>query len=112
MAQFLQDKKTNENLHILIAKSNNRNHTYDGIEVGGERICQEVEDEISRLNGAGLQIHRLSLVGYSLGGLVARYAIGLFYSKGLFDHIQPIVSPSTLAHLQAPLRLCRTSPHS
>jgi hypothetical protein len=94
MAKFLQEKATTENFHILIAKSNSRNHTYDGIEVGGERICQEIENEIGRLKSHGRQVKRLSLVGYSLGGLVARYAIGLLYSKGLFDHIQPIVRVS------------------
>ena len=30
------------------------------------------------------------MIGYSLGGLVARYAIGLLFSKGLFEHIQPV----------------------
>lgn len=94
MARFLREKNRTENLHILIAKSNSGSHTYDGIELGGERICQEIEDEISRLSCAGKQIKRLSLVGYSLGGLVARYAIGLLYSKGLLDYIQPIVCPS------------------
>ena len=30
------------------------------------------------------------MVGYSLGGLVARYTIGLLYSRGLFDKIEPV----------------------
>jgi hypothetical protein len=30
------------------------------------------------------------VVGYSLGGLVARYAIGLLYSKGYFQKIKPV----------------------
>ncbi|KAI4122669.1 MAG: hypothetical protein LQ347_006427, partial [Umbilicaria vellea] len=30
------------------------------------------------------------MVGYSLGGLVARYAIGLLHSKGWFDKLEPI----------------------
>jgi Putative serine esterase (DUF676) len=29
-------------------------------------------------------------VGYSLGGLVSRYAVGLLYSKGWFDKLQPV----------------------
>ena len=94
MGKFLREKYTADNFHILVAKSNSGNYTYDGIELGGELICQEIEDEISKLNCAGNQIKRLSLVGYSLGGLIARYAIGLLYSKGLFDHIQPVVCPS------------------
>ena len=38
---------------------------------------------------------KICVVGYSLGGLVARYAIGLLYSRGWFDKIEPVVS---LAH--------------
>ena len=30
------------------------------------------------------------MVGYSLGGLVARYSIGLLYSKGWFDRVEPV----------------------
>lgn len=33
---------------------------------------------------------KISIVGYSLGGLVARYAIGLLYHKGLFDKVEPV----------------------
>jgi hypothetical protein len=90
MADFLH-AKDNE-LHILIAKSNSGNFTYDGIELGGERVCQEILDEIERLNGEGYKIGRLSLVGYSLGGLVARYAVGLLDSMRKFDEMQPVVS--------------------
>jgi hypothetical protein len=31
------------------------------------------------------------MVGYSLGGLIARYAIGLLHHRGIFDRIQPVV---------------------
>lgn len=30
------------------------------------------------------------MVGYSLGGLIARYAIGLLYTAGVFDEITPV----------------------
>lgn len=38
----------------------------------------------------GTKIKKLSIVGYSLGGLVARYTIGLLYSKGWFKRIKPV----------------------
>ncbi|CAG8949990.1 hypothetical protein HYFRA_00004322 [Hymenoscyphus fraxineus] len=105
MAQTLQNK--DPSLHILIAKSNNGNFTYDGIDIGGERICKEIEEEIGNLARDGLEVTKLSLVGYSLGGLIARYAAGLLYGKGVFERIEPVnfttfVSP----HLgvRAPLR--------
>jgi hypothetical protein len=39
----------------------------------------------------GHDITKISFVGYSLGGLVARFAIGLLYSRGVFKEIQPVV---------------------
>lgn len=89
MSQALQKK--DPTLHILIAKSNNGNFTYDGIDIGGERICEEIEEEIKKLAREGEEIAKLSLVGYSLGGLIARYTVGLLYSKGLFNTIKPMV---------------------
>ena len=83
----------NPRLHTLVAKSNSGNFTYDGIELGGERVCQEIEEEIETLARAGQKVTRLSLVGYSLGGLVARYAVGLLDNTGLFKDIQPVVCP-------------------
>lgn len=74
-----------------MAKRNSGSFTYDGIELGGERVCQEIEEEIERLASEGSEIKRISLVGYSLGGLVARYAAGLLDSKGIFDKITPVV---------------------
>ncbi|KAG9248201.1 putative serine esterase-domain-containing protein [Calycina marina] len=90
VADTLRKKHPEENLHILVAKRNSGSFTYDGIERGGERVCQEIEEEIKKLAKAGQKIKRLSFVGYSLGGLVARYAVGLLDSKGLFNKIEPI----------------------
>lgn len=91
MAASLRDKHPKESLHILVAKRNSGSFTYDGIERGGERVCHEIEEEMEQLALAGQEITRISLVGYSLGGLVARYAVGLLDSKGFFEKITPVV---------------------
>ncbi|RDL39174.1 uncharacterized protein BP5553_03514 [Venustampulla echinocandica] len=90
MAKSLREKNPQDSLHILVAKRNSGSFTYDGIELGGERVCQEIEEEIEKSANQGHVITKLSLVGYSLGGLVARYAVGLLESKGLFDEITPV----------------------
>lgn len=81
-------------LHIFVAKRNTGNFTYDGIELGGERVTNEVEEEIASLSKDGKEVNKISFIGYSMGGLVARYSIGLLYSKGLLGpesgKIQPI----------------------
>ncbi|KAG0646349.1 lipase [Hyphodiscus hymeniophilus] len=90
VANTLRAKHPVDSLHILVAKRNSGSFTYDGIELGGERVCQEIEDEVEKLVREGQNIKRFSVVGYSLGGLVARYAIGLLESKGFFEKIDPV----------------------
>lgn len=98
MAKSLRAKHPKDNLHILVAKRNSGSFTYDGIELGGERVCQEIEEEIEKLAKSGQDIKRLSIVGYSLGGLVARYAVGLLDSKGFFEKIKPMVRSACMSH--------------
>lgn len=53
-------------------------------------MTQEIESLLQELEKDGASIAKLSVVGYSLGGLIARYAIGLLHSKGWFERIQPV----------------------
>lgn len=86
----LERQHTDDCIHVLVAKSNSDNQTYDGIEVGGERIVNEIEQTLEELEKSGTKIKKISIAGYSLGGVIARYAIGLMYGNGLFDTIQPV----------------------
>lgn len=86
----LRDKHADDRLHILTAKENSGSFTYDGIELGAERVTQEIETFLEDLERCGKLVEKLSIVGYSLGGLVARYVIGLLYSKGWFSKIEPV----------------------
>ena len=90
IASALRDKYPEDQLHILIAKSNSGNFTYDGIETGAERVTHEIEETIATLERDGSKIKKISMLGYSLGGLVARYSIGLLHSNGWFDRLEPI----------------------
>jgi triacylglycerol esterase/lipase EstA (alpha/beta hydrolase family) len=91
VAKALRDRYSKSRLDILIPKRNAGNFTYDGIELGGERATQEIEDRLEELSRSGNSIKKISIVGYSLGGLVARYAIGLLYSKGWLDKLEALV---------------------
>lgn len=64
--------------------------TYDGIDVNGKRIRDEIVEETERLEAAGTPVTKISIIGYSLGGLICRYAVGLLYKEGFFDEITPI----------------------
>ncbi|KAF2710193.1 lipase/serine esteras-like protein [Pleomassaria siparia CBS 279.74] len=89
LSTSLRDKYPEDKLHVLVAKRNAGSFTYDGIELGGERVAFEIEETLEELARNGHEIKKLSVIGYSLGGLISRYAIGLLFHKGLFDKIQP-----------------------
>lgn len=61
-------------------------HTFEGVDVLGERLLQEIEQavEAERLRDAKKRV-RFSIVGHSLGGIVARYVIALLDERGYFD---------------------------
>ena len=90
VASALREKHSEDKLHILSAKTNSDSFTYDGIDLGAERVTQEIETYIEDLEKEGSRITKISVVGYSLGGLVARYAIGLLFSNGWFDRVEPV----------------------
>lgn len=80
---------SNSDTHLVVysAKSFELYYTYDGIDVCGARVANEVETQISLLQAADKLVTKLSIVGYSLGGLISRYCIGLLYQRGLFDPV-------------------------
>ncbi|KAH8145889.1 uncharacterized protein LAJ45_10031 [Morchella importuna] len=90
LASALRARYDKSILQILVVKRNAGTFTYDGIETGGERVTREIEDALEEYARNGIEIRKMSVVGYSLGGLVARYAVGLLYSKGYFEKIQPM----------------------
>ncbi|KAK4049604.1 hypothetical protein OIO90_005363 [Microbotryomycetes sp. JL221] len=79
-------------LVVLPAKLNEYTHTYDGIDVCSERVVTEIDDEIESIRQQGGVVKRFSIVGYSLGGLVARYVLGLLESRqpSFFVDVKPV----------------------
>ncbi|ORY63021.1 putative serine esterase-domain-containing protein [Pseudomassariella vexata] len=90
VARALRAAHSDDRLYLLVAKRNSGSFTYDGIEKGGERVCLEIQEELLAIKNRGGKVTKLSIVGYSLGGLVARYAVGLLYSKGVFNEVEPM----------------------
>ncbi|KAF5746754.1 putative lipase ROG1 [Tripterygium wilfordii] len=57
--------------------------TFDGVDVMGERLAEEVISVMKRHP----TVQKISFVGHSLGGLVARYAIAKLYGQNLSREI-------------------------
>ena len=112
IAKSLRAKYPPDKLYLLVAKRNSGSFTYDGIERGGERVCAEIEAELRLVEEKGGKIKKLSIVGYSLGGLVARYAVGLLHAKGILDGLECMVCRSHVLHppTGAPLILAKNDP--
>ncbi|KAF9265901.1 DUF676-domain-containing protein [Marasmius fiardii PR-910] len=76
--------------HVMVPKTNQEESTYDGMDWGGERVAQEIYDEVQSLSEEGKTVTRFSITGYSLGGLVSRYVIGILHQKRFFDNVTPV----------------------
>ncbi|KAJ9123818.1 hypothetical protein QFC24_003595 [Naganishia onofrii] len=69
-------------LQILVAQGNEGTFTYDGIDVCAGRVAREIEKEVQRIEKDGSSVVKdFSVMGYSVGGLIARYLIGLLHSR-------------------------------
>ncbi|CAK7893990.1 lipid droplet phospholipase 1 [[Candida] anglica] len=66
--------------------------TYDGLQLNAERVVSDVLYEIEMLKSENnIKVTKISFVGYSLGGLISRYAIGILNEIGFFDKVQPMI---------------------
>ena len=106
MVNALRSHPSTSKLHLLVASSNSGSFTYDGIELGAERVTHEVEAALAQYAREGTSITKISVVGYSLGGLVARYFIGLLYSRGWFEDGK--LTPMNFTTFATPHIGCRT----
>lgn len=83
-----------ENAVFLLPSRNAKFKTFDGIEILGYRVLLEVCQFIQQYNEDnkdGRQIRRISVIGYSLGGLVARFVAGKMFTecREYFRGIEP-----------------------
>lgn len=85
-ASTVRDKNAKDHMEVVIlnTSSNQGGKTYDGIDWLGERVVREIKIEQKKLAKQGKRIQRFSMVGYSLGGLVVRFALGLLESQSFF----------------------------
>lgn len=62
---------------VIVHRSqcNSATQTFDGVDLMGERLANEVLSVVEQRRG----VKKISIVAHSLGGLVARYAIGRLY---------------------------------
>ncbi|KAG7836706.1 hypothetical protein KL942_004624 [Ogataea angusta] len=109
--QVLQEclQSSEDRIHYLKPSSFGSFKTYDGIKVNGDRVIKDIFDAIENLKSdEDVEVRKISVVGYSLGGLIARYCIGELYEIGFFDSIEPVVF-STFASPHLGVKFFRVS---
>ncbi|KAL5705951.1 hypothetical protein ACHQM5_024174 [Ranunculus cassubicifolius] len=68
--------------HDIVVHCSERNSsmmTFDGVDIMGERLAEEVTSLVNHRP----KLQKISFVAHSLGGLVARYAIGRLYRENI-----------------------------
>ncbi|KAK1385272.1 DUF676 domain-containing protein [Heracleum sosnowskyi] len=73
--QFL--KKYPHDVVVHCSESNHSMLTFDGVDVMGSRLADEVLSVVKRHPG----LQKISFISHSLGGLVSRYAIAKLYTE-------------------------------
>ncbi|GMG41885.1 unnamed protein product [Ambrosiozyma monospora] len=97
LEQILQDcvkdlHGTNEQVYSLKPRTFGYLKTYDGVKALGHHVIKEILFEIERLKlEENVTITKFSIVGYSLGGLIARYCLGELLECGFFNEIEPCI---------------------
>lgn len=75
----------------------NEHKTGDGIDSGGERAADQVEDTVARMRDVyGSDFQKLYVIGHSLGGLYGRYMLGVLHQRKALQDLE-WVSYVTLA---------------
>ncbi|KAJ7898410.1 putative serine esterase-domain-containing protein [Mycena leptocephala] len=79
-------------VHLVIPTSFTYNHTYDGIDWNASRILHELDEAILALEkDPTVRVTKLSVTGYSLGGLIAQLCgdiYSMLYSRGFFESVE------------------------
>eukprot|EP01130_Rhizamoeba_saxonica_P008982 TRINITY_DN3641_c0_g1_i1.p1 TRINITY_DN3641_c0_g1~~TRINITY_DN3641_c0_g1_i1.p1 ORF type:complete len:303 (-),score=43.57 TRINITY_DN3641_c0_g1_i1:473-1381(-) len=83
------ESNTPSSVLCLVSKVNEGFQTYDGIDVCGSRLVEEVMDW--RALYTLTNDVRISFIGHSMGGLIIRYCIGELYQLGVFDDLTPAI---------------------
>ncbi|KAK2446302.1 alpha/beta-Hydrolases superfamily protein [Trifolium repens] len=75
--QFLKRYPYDTIVHC--SESNSSTLTFDGVDVTGDRLAEEVISVIKRHPS----VQKISFIAHSLGGLIARYAIAKLYERDI-----------------------------
>lgn len=80
-----------QNCVVHLADANSALGTFDGVEACARRSLSELRKLIEAFEKENHSISSISIIGYSLGGLVARFLVGLLEEESFFDSVKPFL---------------------
>ncbi|GAV79485.1 DUF676 domain-containing protein [Cephalotus follicularis] len=107
-------KQLPDKVFVHCSERNTSKLSLDGVDVMGERLVQEVLEVVQRKP----DLHKISFVSHSVGGLVARYAIGRLYRPPKGENVEDLLgnifkedSIGTICGLKAMNFITVATPH-
>ncbi|KAI9340512.1 putative serine esterase-domain-containing protein [Obelidium mucronatum] len=79
--ETIKQKHSSEDIEFLNCALNTGTNTYAGIDGCGHILVKQILDRLK--DESKPRVTHISFIGYSFGGLVVRYAIGVLFAKGL-----------------------------
>ncbi|KAG7562260.1 hypothetical protein FFLO_02346 [Filobasidium floriforme] len=91
-SQSKQGNGSDLDLQVFIPSTFPGTLTFDGVELLAIRVADELDKKIERIGSQGGDVKAITIMGYSLGGLIARYLITLLDSRtpSFFERHEPI----------------------
>lgn len=90
-------KSLHDKVFVHCSERNMAILTLDGVDVMGERLAQEVVEVIKRKPG----LRKISFIAHSVGGIVARYAIGRLYRPPRDENVENLPTNASVQELEA-----------
>ncbi|KAJ4706537.1 alpha/beta-Hydrolases superfamily protein [Melia azedarach] len=107
-------KRLPDKVFVHCSERNMSTLSLDGVDVMGERLAEEVLEVIQRKPN----LHKISFIAHSVGGLVARYGIGRLYRPPRIENLedssadkQEENSKATIGGLEAMNFITVATPH-
>lgn len=93
LTKTIKSTQSNQNpIEIFTPTQIQYTNSYDGIDFCAELVLNELDEKIHNLSLEGKSVTKFSCIGYSLGGLISRFLIGLLHSRSpsFFTKIEPM----------------------
>lgn len=88
--ELVKQFKGRDDVGLLVPETTAGFKSFDGIELCARRVLSELEQYLEKQRKKRRRVTKISITGYSMGGLIGRYLIGMLEEEQFFDHVEPV----------------------